>query len=45
MSDNLAMAPLGALSQAWTAAEAWLLHGCQLSGLSGCDEPWVAPAR
>ena len=38
------MAPLGALSQAWTSAEASLPLGWQLSGLYRFDELWVALA-
>jgi len=36
------MPPLGALSQAWTSAEASLPLGWQLSGLYRFDELWVA---
>ena len=36
------MAPLGALSQAWTSAEASLPLGWQLSGLYRFDEFWIA---
>jgi hypothetical protein len=36
------MAPLGALSQAWTSAEASLPLGWRLSGLYRFDELWVA---
>ena len=36
------MAPLGALSQAWTSAEASLLLGWKLSGLYRFDKLWVA---
>jgi len=36
------MAPLGALSQAWTSAEASLPVGWQLSGLYRFDDLWVA---
>ena len=39
------MAPLGALSQAWTSAEASLPLGWQLSGLYRFDELWVALAE
>ncbi len=36
------MAPLGALSQAWTTVEASLPHGWQLAGLYRFDEVWIA---
>ena len=36
------MAPLGALSQAWTTVEASLPHGWQLAGLYRFDDIWVA---
>jgi hypothetical protein len=36
------MAPLGALSQAWTSAEASLPLGWQLSGLYRFEDLWVA---
>ena len=36
------MAPLGALSHAWTSAEASLPHGWQLSGIHRFGERWVA---
>jgi hypothetical protein len=36
------LAPLGALSQAWTSAEASLPLGWQLSGLYRFDELWIA---
>jgi len=36
------MAALGALSQAWTSAEASLPLGWQLSGLCRFDELWIA---
>jgi hypothetical protein len=36
------MAPLGALTQAWTAAEAALPLGWQVSGLYRFGEFWVA---
>jgi hypothetical protein len=36
------MPPLGALTQAWTAAEAALPLGWQISGLYRFDELWVA---
>jgi hypothetical protein len=36
------MSPLGALSQAWTSAEASLPLGWQLSGLYRFDDLWVA---
>ena len=36
------MAPLGALSQAWTSVEASLPHGWQLAGLYRFDETWIA---
>jgi hypothetical protein len=36
------MAPLGALSQAWTSVEASLPHGWQLAGLYRFDDTWVA---
>ena len=39
------MAPLGALSQAWTSAEASLPLGWQLSGLYRFDELWVGLAE
>lgn len=39
------MAPLGALSQAWTSAEASLPVGWQLSGSYRFDELWVALAE
>ena len=39
------MAPLGALSQAWTSAEASLLLGWQLSGLYRFDELWIGLAE
>ena len=35
------MPPLGALSQAWTSAEASLPHGWQLSGLYRFEETWI----
>ena len=38
------MTPVGALSQAWTSAEASLPLGWQLSGLWRFDELWVGPA-
>jgi hypothetical protein len=34
--------PLGAISQAWTSAEASLPLGWQLSGLYRFDELWIA---
>jgi hypothetical protein len=37
------MPPLGALTQAWTAAEAALPLGWQISGLYRFDELRVAP--
>ena len=36
------MAPLGALSQAWTSVEASLPHGWQLAGLYRFEETWIA---
>ena len=39
------MPPLGALSQAWTSAEASLPLGWQLSGLYRFNELWVALAE
>ena len=36
------VAPLGALSQAWTSAEASLPLGWQLSGLYRFDDLWIA---
>jgi len=39
------MAPLGALSQAWTSAEASLPLGWQLSGLFRFEELWVGLAE
>jgi hypothetical protein len=36
------MAPLGALSQAWTSAEVSLPIGWQISGLYHFDELWIA---
>ena len=39
------MAPLGALSQAWTSAEASLPLGWQLSRLYRFDELWVGLAE
>ena len=39
------MPPLGALTQAWTAAEAALPLGWQLSGLYRFDELWVGLAE
>jgi hypothetical protein len=39
------MAPLGALSQAWTSAEASLSLGWRLSGLYRFDELWVGLAE
>ena len=39
------MAALGALSQAWTSAEASLPLGWQISGLYRFDELWVALAE
>lgn len=36
------MAPLGALTQAWTAAEAALPLGWQISGLYRFDDLWIA---
>jgi hypothetical protein len=39
------MAPLGALSQAWTSAEASLPLGWCLSGLYRFEELWVALAE
>ena len=39
------MAPLGALSQAWTSAEAALPHGWQLSGVYHFNELWIALAE
>jgi hypothetical protein len=35
------MAPLGALSQAWTSAEASLPLGWQLSGLYRFEDTWI----
>jgi hypothetical protein len=35
------MAPLGALSQAWTSTEASLPLGCQISGLYRFEELWI----
>ena len=40
-----AMAPLGALSQAWTSAEASLPLGWRLSGVYRFDELWVSLAE
>ena len=39
------MAPLGALSQAWTAAEASLPLGWRLSGLYRFEDLWVGLAE
>jgi hypothetical protein len=39
------MAPLGALTQAWTSAEASLPLGWQLSGLYRFDDLWVGLAE
>jgi hypothetical protein len=39
---NPDMPPLGALTQAWTAAEAALPLGWQISGLYRFDELWIA---
>ena len=39
------MPPLGALSQAWTSAEASLPLGLQLSGLYRFDELWIGLAE
>jgi hypothetical protein len=39
------MAPLGALTQAWTAAEAALPLGWQVSGLYRFGELWVGLAE
>ena len=39
------MAPLGALTQAWTAAEASLPLGWQMTGLYRFDELWVGLAQ
>jgi len=39
------MAPLGALSQAWTTAESSLPLGWQLSGIYRFDDLWVAQAE
>jgi hypothetical protein len=36
------VAPLGALSQAWTSAEASLPLGWQISGLWRFNEVWIA---
>ena len=36
------MAPLGALSRAWTSVEASLPHGWQLAGLYRFDDVWIA---
>ncbi len=36
------MAPLGALTQDWTAAEAALPLGWRISGLYRFDETWIA---
>ena len=42
---NSPVAPLGALSQAWTSAEAALPHGWQLSGVYHFNELWIALAE
>ena len=42
---NPPVAPLGALSQAWTSAEAALPHGWQLSGVYHFNELWIALAE
>jgi hypothetical protein len=39
------MAPLGALSQAWTSAEAALPLGWQMSGLWRFDDLWISLAE
>lgn len=39
------MAPLGALTQAWTSAEASLPLGWQMSGLYRFDDLWVGLAE
>jgi hypothetical protein len=36
------MAPLGALTQAWTAAEAALPLGLHIAGVWRFDETWIA---
>ncbi len=36
------MAPLGALSQAWTSVEASLPHGWQVAGLYRFQDVWIA---
>jgi hypothetical protein len=39
------MAPLGALTQAWTAAEAALPLGWQVIGLYRFGDVWIGPAE
>ena len=39
------MAPLGALTQAWTSAEAALPLGSRMSGLYRFDDLWVGLAE
>ena len=39
------MAPLGALSQAWTSAEASLPLGWQISGLYRFEDLWIGLAE
>jgi hypothetical protein len=39
------MAPLGALSQAWTSAEASLPVGRRLSGLYRFEQTWIGLAE
>ena len=39
------MAPLGALSQPWTSAEASLPLGWRMTGLYRFDDPWVGLAE
>ena len=36
------MAPLGALSRAWTSVEASLPHGWELAGLYRFQDTWIA---
>jgi hypothetical protein len=42
---NPAVSPLGALSQAWTSAEASLPLGWRLSGLHRFEDLWIGPAE
>jgi hypothetical protein len=39
------MAPLGALSHAWTSAEAALPLGWRVSGLYRSEDPWIELAE